>query len=113
MAENASIQPARFDPSQFYGQGNPGSIFQSGQGGPFTSANAGQQYQGAGAYGLPEAYTGWQPAARNASIWAGQYAQDINPAIQSAMSRLGQDNYGKLYAQAADTYEGQARGARQ
>ena len=112
MAENAYSQPmmgpfAGFDASKFFGAGDPGNMYNSSNNSPFGFGERGQ-----GAYGLPDAFTGWEAGARYSFLPALQYAQGLQPAIQHYQGALGKDWSSDLYGQSADAINAQFRGGR-
>jgi hypothetical protein len=74
---------------------------------PFFSVGVGENRTGAGSYGLPPAYTGWGAPARNAVPFVFDYADRVDPTLESLRQDAGRDFEGELYGISSDTMEAQ------
>ena len=92
-----------FDPYKTFGapNGQPSNF------NPFWSIGAGENRQGAGAYGLPPAYAGWNGAARNAVPYVYDYASRIDPTLADLQKESKRDYSTELYGMSSDAAEAQ------
>lgn len=93
-----------FDPAEYYGS-EPGWPYEDFS--LFTPGPHGAK-PGAGAYGLPQAFGGWNPTARYAFPVAAQYERGMRPYLDFLEKELGKDMTGDFFGQQKDIYEAQS-----
>ena len=102
----ATSQPTKS--GGFYGGFSPDDTFGTDYGqdfNPFTGVGAGENRRGAGAYGLPRSYSGWNAGARAAVPVAAGYERELTPLLQYLKGEMGRDMAGDLFSESADTID--------